>query len=230
MVKVLSILLVFISQIAFSQSALKIGPYSNMGVSSYYGSNTSVMNTNETDMPVYSLKLTSGIGLKVQYSISEKWGIQLLTSYQQRGAMFDKGKYNYTPAYKFNYLDFALGITYHTKELIKTSRLFFSIAGSYNYLLNSARKNNFETYNLINDSQRTDFGINTNVGISIPRVEKDLIQLSLFTNVGFQNVFGGVLKENGQIGKNVLFGIQLGYLFGCDKKQKKNDLRVSFNY
>ncbi|MBI3518898.1 MAG: hypothetical protein HY062_06025 [Bacteroidetes bacterium] len=204
-----------------AQSNFRLGVNYNFGASTYYGNKMSTMEMNGSEMPVYSLKLSTGMGAKIQYSIKEKWLINLNGSYQQRGAMFDKGMYSYNPRYKFNYLDLVLGASYQTKEVIRKSRLCFSIAGTYNLLLNSARVNNYESYNLMNDSKMNDFGAFASVGLNIPRVEKDVIQLSLFANTGFKNVFGGVLLDNGMVGKNLLFGLQIGYLFGFDKKTKK---------
>lgn len=208
------------TKITYSQSRFKVGVYYNFGASTYYGNKMSTMEMNGSEMPVYSLKLSSGMGAKFQYSIKEKWAINLNASYQQRGAIFDKGMYSYNPRYKFNYLDLAFGTSYQTKEVIKRSSLCFSIAGTYNLLLNSMRVNNYESYNLINDSKMSDFGAFASIGLNIPRVEKDVIQLSLFANAGFKNVFSGVLLDNGMVGKNLLFGLQIGYLFGFSKKTK----------
>ena len=95
----------------------------------------------------------------------------------------------------------------------------FNLAGGYNRLLNSQRVNNYEAYNLVNDSKATDFSSLASVGLNIPRVEKDIIQISLFANAGFKTVFGGVLADNGQVGKNLVIGLQIGYLFGFNKKE-----------
>ena len=215
--------LVFVTILASAQSSFKIGVSYNFGASTYYGNKMDNMAMNGIKMPIYSMKIDNGMGIKFQYYFQEKWSVHLSALYQQRGAQFDKRMYSYSPRYKFNYLDVALGVSYQTKEIIKKSKLFFNIAGTYNRLLNSQRVNNYESYNLINDSQSNDFGALASFGLNIPRVEKDLIQLSLFSNVGFKNVFGGVLAKNGQVGKNLLFGLQIGYLFGFDKKIKKND-------
>lgn len=213
--------LILVSLFSNAQSNFKMGVLYNFGASTYYGNKMNTMSTNVMEMPVYSMKIDNGMGLKFQYSFKEKWGLHLNALYQQRGAIFDKGMYNYNPRYKFNYLDLILGLSYQTKEIIKKSRLVFNLAGTYNRLLSSQRVNNYESYNLINDSQLNDFGGLASIGLNIPRVEKDVIQLSIFSNVGFKNVFGGVLEENGQVGKNLLFGLQVGYLFGFDKKNKK---------
>ena len=71
---------------------------------------------------------------------------------------------------------------------------------------------------MVNDAIANDFSALANVGLNIPRVEKDVIQLSLFANAGFKTVFGGVLADNGQVGKNLVIGLQVGYLFGFTKK------------
>lgn len=206
------------SNFIFSQSNFKFGINSNIGASSFYGNKMSNMESNGSPDLIYSMKTTIGFGAKALYSLNEKLALNLNTTYQQRGSKFDKGVYSYTPSYNFNYLDIAIGISYQTKEIIKKSKLFFNLSGGYNILLNSERSNNYESYNLMNDSKMSDFAATLNIGLNIPRVEKDLFQLSLFANTGFQNVFGGFLLENGQIGKNISFGLQVAYLFGKEKK------------
>jgi hypothetical protein len=171
------------------------------------------------ELPIYSMKISNGIGAKGLYAINDKLGITFNAFYQQRGAIFDRGIYTYNPSYKFNYLDLMLGVAYQTKEIIKKSKLCFNLAGGYNRLLNSQRVNNYEAYNLVNDSKATDFSSLASVGLNIPRVEKDIIQISLFANAGFKTVFGGVLADNGQVGKNLVIGLQIGYLFGFNKKE-----------
>lgn len=210
----LILITIFTVYITKAQSKFKVGINYNIGSSTYYGSKMDAMSMTTEEMPVYSMKLSNGMGAKFLYNINEKFALTLNTAYQQRGAFFDKGKNTYTPAYKFNYLDALLGVSYQTKEILKKSKLCFNISGGYNLLLNSQRVNNYESYNLVNDATMSDFSALASVGLNIPRVEKDLIQVSLFANAGFKTVFSGVLQENGQVGKNLIFGIQLAYLFG----------------
>lgn len=212
-------LLVFVTQVAYAQSKFKVGVGYNIGVSTYYGNKMSGMNMTGDEMPTYSTKISNGMGAKALYAINDKLGITFNAFYQQRGAIFDKGMYTYSPNYKFNYLDLMLGFSYQTKEIIKKSKLCFNISGGYNRVLNSQRVNNYESYNLVNDAKTNDLGALASVGLNIPRVEKDIIQLSLFANAGFKTVFGGVLEDNGQVGKNLVIGLQIGYLFGFTKKE-----------
>jgi len=209
----------FIAQVASAQSKFKAGVNYNIGTSTYYGSKMNNIHGAGNEMPVYAVKISNGMGVKFLYNINDKFALTLNTAYQQRGAIFDKGMYAYTPAYEFSYLDVMLGIAYQTKEVIKKSKLCFNISGGYNRLLNSQRVNNYESYNLVNDAIANDFSALANVGLNIPRVEKDVIQLSLFANAGFKTVFGGVLSDNGQVGKNLVIGLQVGYLFGFTKKE-----------
>jgi len=202
-----------------AQSKFKIGINYNIGTSTYYGSKMNSIHGAGDEMPVYAMKVSNGMGVKFFYNMNEKFALTLNTAYQQRGAIFDKGMYAYSPAYEFNYLDAMLGIAYQTKEIIKKSKLCFNISGGYNRLLNSQRVNNYESYNLVNDAKKNDFSAFASVGLNIPRVEKDIVQLSLFSNAGFKNVFGGVLANNGQVGKNLVIGLQIGYLFGFTKKE-----------
>jgi|JI8StandDraft_1071087.scaffolds.fasta_scaffold110127_2 hypothetical protein len=208
-----------LTQVAQAQSKIKVGVGYNIGASTYYGNKMNSAHMIGEELPIYSMKISNGIGAKGLYAINDKLGITFNAFYQQRGAIFDRGIYTYNPSYKFNYLDLMLGVAYQTKEIIKKSKLCFNLAGGYNRLLNSQRVNNYEAYNLVNDSKATDFSSLASVGLNIPRVEKDIIQISLFANAGFKTVFGGVLADNGQVGKNLVIGLQIGYLFGFNKKE-----------
>lgn len=215
------LLIIFVELFVFgkAQSGFKIGVNYVFGGSTYYGAKANSTHMNGTELPIYSIKSSNGTGVKLLYIFKEKWGVNLALSYQQRGAIFDKGIYSYNPRYRFNYADINLGVSFQTKEIFKNSRLCFNISGIYSRLLNSQRVNNYESYNLIDDSEPGDFGALASVGLNICRLERDVIQISIFGNTGFKNVFAGVLAENGQTGKNLLFGLQLGYLFGFNKKQ-----------
>ena len=168
--------------------------------------------------PVFAIKPATGLGALAKYELKENFGLTVFSGYQQRGAFFDKNLYPFAPQYKFNYVDFGLGFFLQTKEIIGKSKLFTEVLGTYHRLLNSERKNNYESFNLVNDSKKSDFGALVNVGLQIPRRGLDAFQASIFSNFGFQNVFSGVLADNGQVGKNFVFGIRLGYILGFNKK------------
>lgn len=191
--------------IAFSQSKFKFGVNSSIGNSTFY---------NSSDEPIFSMKLSTSIGGKLRYSLNEKWSVNFNITNQKRGAIFDKGIYSYNPRYNLNYIDLALGTELQTKEAFKNTKVFFGFSGSYNKLIKSLRTNNYESYNIMNEMKMSDIGAQFSVGLNISRVNKDLIQFSFFTNTGFVNVFSGSILENGVMGKNLLFGLNIGYLFG----------------
>ncbi len=205
---------------AHAQSKFKFGPTYNLGISSFYGNKMGAMEMNGAEMQVFSSKTSSGVGAKFQYSINNHLALNLNTAYQQRGAIFDKGMYDYNPRYQLHYLDLILGASFQTKELIKKSKLCFSIAGTYNTLLKSLRTNSYESYNIMSDSKMSDIGTLLSIGLNIPRLENDILQASLFTNLGFNNVFSGEIAKNGIMGKNIVYGIQVAYLFGFQKEKK----------
>ncbi len=214
------LLMLFVALLFFAsaQTGFKVGAHYCVGGSTYYGVKTANAHQG-TELPVYSIKSSSGTGLNFLYVLKDRWGINLALSYQQRGAIFDKGIHTYDPRYRFEYLDICPGMSFQTKEIFKKSRLCFSAAGIYSILLNSQRVNNYEAYNLIDDSEPNDFGVLASVGLNISRLDVDIIQISIFGTTGFKNVFSGVLAENGQTGKNLLFGLQVGYMFGFGKKE-----------
>ena len=198
-----------------AQSRLKIGPYYTLGVSSYYGGGSGMGMGNSPD---YAFKPSMGLGITGQYALNDHLGLILSSGYQQRGATFDKGMYPYDPKYRFNYLDIGAGVYYETKAVIRKSRLRVDLAGTYNRLPRSERINSYEAYNLADDSKKNDFGIVMSLGLVIPRAQHDVFYLSAFSNLGLSNVFGGVLAENGQVGKNMLVGLKLSFLLGFKNK------------
>lgn len=218
--------------ITFAQSKFTIGPSYTMGLTSIYGSTMSTsmsgmnMGTtmNNTD---YGAKMSIGAGLRSEYFLSEKMGIILDAGYMQRGAMFDMNMADYSPRYRFSYFDIKLGAKYKSKELIGKSKLFFSLGGSQHTLIEGYRLNSYNAVNILDDVQMVDWGAFVGLGVDIPVQGVNILQLQLLANSGFKNVFGGVLEMNGLQGKNILYGLQISYLFGL--KKKESDINIENN-
>ena len=210
---ILIVLYLAISISLKAQSKFKTGLVYQFGASTLYGGHSN-MNDATNYSPSYFIKISNGIGIKSQYLVFNNFIFNLQAVYQQKGASFDKNIYSYTPKFSFNYLDLRFGLSYRTNALLKTSRLEFGVNGIYSRLLSATRVNYLESFNIINDSQPNDFGVSLNGGLIIPRLDCDEFQIKVFANSGFTNTFSGVLNENGLVGKNLIFGIQLGYLFG----------------
>lgn len=208
----------------FAQSKFTIGPSYIFGLTSIYGSN---MNGNMSGMSMgssmssmtYGVKMSLGAGLRSEYFLNEKIGITLNAGYMQRGAKFDMDMADYSPRYRFSYIDIMLGAKYRTKELIGKSKLFFSIGGSQHTLINAYRVNSYNAVNIMDDMQMMDWGAFAGVGIDVPVFNKDVLQVQLLANSGFKSVFGGVMEMNGMKGKNILYGLQVSYLLGLKKKE-----------
>lgn len=217
----LFMLLCFALKNSSAQSKFMFGQYYSFGASSMYGNKMTMSgNAMKSGAPMieYGLKLSGGTGLRSEYLLNEKIGITLNVGYTQRGAKFDMGMADYSPRYRFSYIDIMLGAKYQTKEIIGKSKLFFSIGGSQHTLIDAYRVNSYNAVNIIDDMQMRDWGAFAGVGIDIPVFSKDVLQVQLLANSGFKNVFGGVMEMNGIQGKNILYGFQVSYLLGFKKK------------
>lgn len=206
----------FIASLLFAtaitaQHPLKLGAFYTLGASTFYGQTES---NAAPKSPVYAPKLALGLGAMVHYQLKERFGMTLFSGYQQRGAAFDRDVYPSPPKYTFNYLDAGWGVFYQTKASTGATQWIEQIAGTFHWLINAQRRNTYEAIQLMNDTKKTDFGAMASVGVLIPRHGTDRYLISLFAHSGFQNVFGGVLADNGQSGKNFIAGLKLGYLIG----------------
>lgn len=223
---VLLVVFALIGTLTFAQSKLTIGPSYILGLTSIYGSsmsgNMSGMNMGSSmGSMAYGVKMSLGAGLRSEYFLNEKIGITLNAGYMQRGAKFDMDMADYSPRYRFSYIDIMLGAKYRTKELIGKSKLFFSLGGSQHTLINAYRVNSYNAVNIMDDMQMMDWGAFAGIGIDMPVFSKDVLQLQLIANSGFKSVFGGVLEMNGMKGKNILYGLQVSYLLGFKKKESE---------
>ena len=217
---VLLAMLSLIGTLAYAQSKFLIGPSFTFGLSSIYGSKMSGMTVGSSmNSMTYGVKMNLGGGIRSEYFLNEKIGITINAGFMQRGAEFDMDVANYSPRYRFSYIDIMLGTKYRTKELIGKSKLFFSLGGSQHTLVNAYRVNSYHAVNIMDDIQMMDWGAFAGMGMDIPVFSKDVLQVQLLANSGFKSVFGSVMDMNGMKGKNILYGLQVSYLLGFKKKE-----------
>jgi hypothetical protein len=197
-----------------SQSIWKIGINYSYGLSTLYGNNPNNNTDNGTNLKMnYSLKSSIGTGVKAERVLKNKLLLVGGISYVQRGARFDIANGGYSPRYKFDYLDLSLGLKRYLggSEKVKP---FMGLNLCESTLLSANRIDVYSGTNLINDVQAFDYGLNINSGFDFKTKRDDYIQINLFYSIGFNQVFKGMMNTNGITGKNMLFGIQLGYLIG----------------
>lgn len=224
MKKLSLILFCFASGIAFAQSKFMFGPSYTFGAGSIYGSKMSDMNMSSgASMTEYGIKFNMGAGLRAEYFFTKKIGITLQGGFMQRGSLFDKETADYSPRYRFNYMDAVLGLGYRTKELFKNFQGNMNLGFSEHTLLNASRANSYNAVNITNDIKPIDYGIHLGIGGNIFCFGKDFLQFQLFANAGLTNIFTGTFEMNGISGKNILYGLQLSYLLGRNSsEQNKN--------
>jgi hypothetical protein len=215
------LLKMLVSSFAQDVSRFKFGTVNTLGFSNYYYTNAQQLPNIKN--PEYSFKTALGTGFKLQYGLKEKYGLCLMGTYQQRGAHVDNGINNYKITYQINYLDLSLGLYYQTREVYKRYRLHYSLKTSVHAMLSSYRANSLESYNMKKDINTFDNGVYASFGYDLPRINLDVLQVHLFANMGFRNVFGGILALNGNTGKNFIYGIEIAYLFGYNKRKTKKE-------
>lgn len=225
MKKIIFITMCVASATAFAQSKFMFGPSYTFGLSSIYGSKISGtdMSFMPPLMPEYGLKLNAGTGLKAEYFFNEKFGLTLQSGFMQRGAKFDMDAADYSPRYRFNYIDAVIGFQYRGNVLMKKHKDFINIGVSQHTLLNANRLNSYNAVNISSDFKMIDWGVFLGIGHNIPFFEKDILQLQLFANAGLTNIFTGTFETNGISGKNILYGLQVSYLLGKKKTNEGNN-------
>ena len=194
----------------YAQSKWNVGPAYQTGISTLYGQ--SKMNMEQTmSTPNYSIKLSSGSGIQMNYSFLPKWSWHTMLFYQQRGAKFEEAGCDCPPKYKINYGDVWTGINY---SLTANEKINFIISAGItgSYRLTAYRENTYEAINIKNEIKPFNIGTFTSFGFNFKLRNSDILQTSLFFNGGFSNVFTGMLEQNGITGKNLLTGLQLSYL------------------
>lgn len=215
---VLLLILVLLTALGWSQSTWHKGISFQLGTSTIINVNKENGKVNELESPNYSLKPSFGLGLKTQYNKGLRWTYFLQSNYQQRGAIFDRD-FNDGPSYKFNYLDCVLGTSYELVSLAKNKHLQLRTGIYSSLLLNAFRANSIEMVNLGSEINRFDAGWVVATGLDLPRLNTDEVQITLFGQLGFFQLFRGSFMDNGLTGNNLIFGFQMDYLFGKSKNK-----------
>ncbi len=203
-------LMLVLSQTGFSQKTISYGVYFNGAFSSFI--DLSPEDEQFTAMD-YGFKPAIGGGFILNHTASEKMDYQLSTGFMQRGTLFATNEAIPAPRFNLNYIDLMLGINY--KPFVSG----FSIgAGLSQHTLLSAKKNDF----FINENAKADFnsfdiGLFFKAGYELPIGDSKII-FNILLNTGGLNVYKGMSKENGLNGRNVLAGIQVGYILGRKTK------------
>ena len=192
-----------------------------MGVSFNYAPSTLINATSPQEIPAldFEFKLKNSIGgqLDFAYFINPVWSIIASAGYLQRGATFSNIEAEYLPRYRFSYIDFSLGTAYHF-NLEKRYSPFVSLSLTQHNLLTASLKNSFEELTIQDDISTTDVGLLLAVGTDYKLSPKNTVQLSIFYNQGFINVFNGIYRENGLKAYHSVMGIRAGYCFGLKEK------------
>lgn len=223
MKKLFVALLLLSSLSCIAQSKLMIGPSYAFGMSSIYGNKVTTMDMSSSSvMPVYTLKLNAGSGIRAEYLFNKKMGMFLQCGFMQRGSLFDRESAGYSPRYRFNYIDAVLGLGYRTKELFKNFQAHADLGFSEHTRIHASRVNSYNAVNITDDIKPFDYGIHFGIGGNISMFMKDYLQFRLFANAGLTNIFTGIFEMNGIAGKNILFGLQLNYLLGKKISEQTN--------
>jgi len=220
---ILSALCVLFVTGTFAQSKFRMGVAYNISAStilsmnnnmSGMGSGSGSMMSNTRMNADIGWKLSPGASLRGEYFFNDTWGMYLQTGYQQRGGIYKEYMDDYKPRYRLNYWDVNLGAQFKTKGIMKGHQFLTNLGLTQHTLLSADRVYDTGSDNIINEFNSNDIGIYLGIGGNIPMFEKDIFQVLLFGNYSVTQMYSGNFEMNGMMGKNILFGIQLGYLIG----------------
>ncbi|MBC7382278.1 MAG: outer membrane beta-barrel protein [Bacteroidia bacterium] len=216
---ILIVLLALTANVVLAQKNIKIGPYYIFGTSTIVssgnamGMNNSGMNHTNTNSDI-SFKLSFGTGLRAELSLNKNWGLYVQTGYQQRGGKFNNYMDTYKPRYNLNYWDVNMGGQYKITGGTKRKQLVINLGLTQHTLLNANRAYDMGSDNMNGDFGNLDVGLFFGIGGNFPVFEKDIFQIQLFANQGFSQMYSGNMLMNNWSGRNMLMGIQIGYLIG----------------
>lgn len=218
----LIIITLFFVQKVNAQSKLQIGPVYNISASTILSNGNSRMSgmAMGNSQPNWGVKLNPGVFLKAEYMFSEKIGAYLQTGYQQRGAIFKDYMDDYKPRYRLNYLDVNLGVQLTPIKNIGKLGFVTSIGITQHTLLSADRVYDTGSDNIFSDFNSNTFGIYTALGCNISLFDKNILQLLVFGNYSLSQIYRADMQRNGMMGKNLLFGLQIGYLLGKSSVNK----------
>jgi hypothetical protein len=198
------------------------GLYFNSGLSTILGPKET--GPGGTSMDYGYLPAIGGGGV-FNAGLSEKVSLFFSLGYMQRGSSFATNLSGTPPRYNLHYLDFSLGSKYFTGLSMGKKRWIVSGGITYHSLLNANRERRIgatEHPTILRDDIKEDikpFDIGLLLGSGIESdLWKGIIQAQIFVNAGVFNVYDGVLSSNKMMGRNLVFGIQLAYLYNFRKE------------
>lgn len=207
------ILLLFSSIVlnANSQRNYRFGIGYSAGISTFYSTKTNgynqLLNGN------YALKMNQGVAVKFEFDLSNRWELFCQTGFQQGGVRFNGYLDAYAPRYRMNYWDVQFGTQFLIYKSPSNNAVYTSLGLTQHTLLSSKRVYDTGEDDIHDEFSKYDVGALFALGYQIPVFQNHLIQLQASANFGFKQVYNDLFKQNGLIGKNTLFNIQISFLF-----------------
>jgi hypothetical protein len=210
-----SLILLFLTALfytaAFAQKQLSYGLFFNSALTTFADFSNAENQASSMD---YGIKPSLGGGILINYAAAEKFDLQLSAGFMQRGTLFAQGEAKPAPRYKLNYLDFMLGINYKPKP----TGFNFGTGISQHTLLGANRYNFHQRDYIGDDFSNIDLGVYLSAGYDLP-IGPSSMWFKVLLNGGLLNVYSGVLSQNDLNSRNVMAGLQLGYIIGRTKKE-----------
>jgi hypothetical protein len=178
----------------------------------------------------YFMKPAMGVTLRSEYYFLKNIGLSIGFGYQQKGSGIitpDKISYQqnlgdpdstHRARIKFNALEFPIALLLRSNEWIKGTRFHASIG--INPMLNVYSKYVFYSiedgfHTIENHSKyyyKNDLPISASFGLDVNAGNAAVFQIHFVGNWGTKNVYNTTYFP-GQNGKNILYGIRLGWMF-----------------
>lgn len=168
----------------------------------------------------YSFKPSLGVGGEAEYNFTTHSALALSTGYLQLGARFNDDVENgFNPSYKFEYWNVQLFYKYtlnpQGKKLVHCTMLGIE----ENTLLSAASVNTYGSTNIKDNITSYSYGIIAGIGTSCKLKMYGTCQLTLLSGYGLNNIYRGMMSENGFSGNNLFIGLKASCLFGNNIKE-----------
>jgi len=159
-------------------------------------------------------KFNFGGGFKFSYEITASVIVFAQTGVQQSGLVFKSYIDAYNPRYRLTYSNATIGAGLKTITIKDKFPLFLDVCISENWLLKATRKYDNGKEDIIDGVFNKDTGLFFAIrGTEFYFLRNGVVNLQLYSVLGFSEIFRGTLKINGLQGKLFSQGLQINFVF-----------------
>lgn len=197
------------TSIAVSQTKFRMGINYTGGLATIIGNDIQ-----------YSFKPSLGVGGEAEYNFSTHSALSLSTGYLQLGSKFsDEVDNGFNPSYKLEYWSVQLFYKYIINPQGEKLVHFAEMGFEENTLLSAASVNTYGSTNIKDNITSYSYGIIAGIGTSCKLKMYGTCQLTLLSGYGLNNIYRGMMSDNGFSGNNLFIGLRASCLLGNNTKE-----------